>query len=124
MYWGDLSPKGAPSEREAKKQRSLRLKKIMNRYLEKIKKIIEEDLQDENVAIALYGSFAAGTNHHASDIDIAIIPKGKLKRAKLSSIREKLDELTIPYSVDLVDFSIVSDDFKKIALLNAKWWRK
>jgi len=97
---------------------------ILNRYLSEIRKIIEKEMQDENVAIALFGSFATGNQQPASDIDIALIPKGKLNKSKVSNLREKLTELTVPYSVDLVDFDLVSEQFKKIALRNAQWWRK
>lgn len=95
----------------------------MKNYIEIIREIVVKDLDDEDVSIALFGSFAAGTNTEASDIDIAVIPKGKLKRWKLSLLREKLEELAVPYVVDLVDFSIVSESFKNTALTNVLWWR-
>lgn len=95
----------------------------MKNYIEIIREIVVKELDDEDVSIALFGSFAVGTNTVASDIDIAVIPKGKLKRWKLSLLREKLEELTIPYVVDLVDFSIVSESFKNTALTNVLWWR-
>lgn len=95
----------------------------MKNYIEIIREIVVKELDDEDVSIALFGSFAAGTNTEASDIDIAVIPKGKLKRWKLSLLREKLEELAVPYVVDLVDFSIVSESFKNTALTNVLWWR-
>ena len=95
----------------------------MKNYIEIIREIVVKELDDEDVSIALFGSFATGTNTEASDIDIAVIPKGKLKRWKLSLLREKLEELAIPYVVDLVDFSIVSESFKNTALTNVLWWR-
>jgi predicted nucleotidyltransferase len=96
---------------------------MTDKYLEIIKHFVVNELANEDVAIALFGSFATSTNTGISDIDIAIIPKGKLQRWKLSIIREKLEELTILYSIDLVDFSMVSERFKKIALTDALWWR-
>ena len=96
---------------------------MTNKYLEIIKRFVVNELADEDVAIALFGSFATSTNTGISDIDIAIIPKGKLQRWKLAIMREKLEELTIPYCIDLVDFSMVSERFKKIALTDALWWR-
>lgn len=92
-------------------------------YIETIREIIVKELNEEDVSIALFGSFAAGTNTEVSDIDIAVIPKGELKRWKLSLLREKLEELAIPYVVDLVDFSMVSESFKNTALTNVLWWR-
>ena len=95
----------------------------ISNYLETIREIIVKELDEEDVSIALFGSFAAGINTEVSDIDIAVIPKGKLKRWKLSLLREKLEELAIPYVVDLVDFSMVSESFKDTALQNVLWWR-
>jgi len=97
---------------------------MIKRYLSEIRQIIDKEMQNENVAIALFGSFATGTQQPASDIDIALIPKGKLNKSKVADLREKLTELTVPYSVDLVDFDQVSEQFKKIALQDAQWWRK
>lgn len=98
-------------------------KEMMQRYLEIIRQFVLKELDSEDVSIALFGSFATGTNTDVSDIDIAVIPRGKWKRSKLSLIREKLEELPVPYTVDLVDFSIVSEQFRKTALTNVLWWR-
>jgi len=92
-------------------------------YIDTIREIIVKELDEEDVSIALFGSFAAGTNTEVSDIDVAVIPKGKFKRWKLSLLREKLEELAIPYVVDLVDFSMVSESFKNSALTNVLWWK-
>ena len=92
-------------------------------YIETIREIIVKELNEEDVSIALFCSFAAGTNTEVSDIDIAVIPKGDLNRWKLSLLREKLEEVTIPYVVDLVDFSKVSESFKNTALTNVLWWK-
>ncbi|MCX6162158.1 MAG: nucleotidyltransferase domain-containing protein [Ignavibacteriae bacterium] len=97
---------------------------MSQQYLNIVKKFILDELAEEDAEIALFGSFAAGTNTNISDIDIAVIPKGKMKKWKLSILREKLEELTIPYTIDLVDFSNVSERFKKIALTDALWWRR
>lgn len=108
----------------------------MNKHLELIKKYLLNELEGEEVSIALFGSMALGAVHEASDVDIAVIPRGKWNtggnpslaehtsyRDKLTLIREKLEEMNIPYTVDLVDFSIVSDDFKTFALKNSIWWK-
>lgn len=97
---------------------------MANDNLNRIKNLVLKELQDEQVEIALFGSFATGDSNRASDVDVAIIPTGNFKKSKLSLLREKLEEETIPYSVEIVDFSIVSEAFKKTALQNAKWWRK
>ena len=86
---------------------------MLQDYLEKIKQNVLSELAEENVAIALFGSAAAGVETCASDVDVAIIPRGIMNRAVLSRVREKVEELTVPYVVDIVDFSMVSESFKK-----------
>lgn len=98
-------------------------KEMTQQYIETIRQFVLKELESEDVSIALFGSFTTGTNTDVSDIDVAVLPKGKWKRSKLSLIREKLEELTIPYTVDLVDFSMVSEQFRKTALANVLWWR-
>ena len=92
-------------------------------YINKIREIVINELGKEEVSIALFGSFAAGNNTESSDVDIAVIPKGENNSYKLSLLREKLEELTIPYIVEIVDFSTVSVSFKEAALKNAVWWK-
>jgi predicted nucleotidyltransferase len=92
-------------------------------YLNVIRELVIGELKNEEVSIALFGSFATGNNNESSDVDIAIIPKGKSNRYKLTSLREKLEELTIPYIVEIIDFSTVSASFRETALENAIWWK-
>jgi predicted nucleotidyltransferase len=97
---------------------------LINQYLEMIKERVLADLAGEDVAIGLFGSMAGGTAHRGSDVDIAVIPKGVWDRRKLTFLRERLEELNVPYVVELVDFSLVSRDFQEIALENVLWWKE
>lgn len=92
--------------------------------MEKVRKLVLEMLADEDVAIALFGSAANGTTTQASDIEVAIIPKGIVRRWKVAELREAGEELAIPFMVDIVDFLMVSDSFKEVALQSAIWWKK
>ena len=96
---------------------------MLQDYLERIKQNVLSELAEENVAVALFGSAAVGTETCASDVDVAIIPRGTMNRAALSRVREKLEEFSVPYVVDIVDFSMVSESFKNNALSHAIWWR-
>lgn len=98
------------------------IKKLKKDYIKIIKETIVNELKDEDVSIALFGSFASGCDNYSSDVDIAVIPKGR-KNLRLAGLREKLEELKIPYKVDIVDFTYVSDSFKETALKNAIWWK-
>ncbi len=96
---------------------------MLQNYLERIKQSVLSELAGEHVAIALFGSAAVGEDTVASDIDIAIIPRGGWNRWKLSFLREELDNLNVPYTVDLVDFSTTSEMFTTTALAGAIWWK-
>jgi predicted nucleotidyltransferase len=92
-------------------------------YLDKIKLCVLRYLAEENVAVAFFGSAAVGGDTYASDVDIAVIPKGKWNQWKLSLLREELDDLNVPYTVDIVDFTTSSETFRKTALARAIWWK-
>jgi predicted nucleotidyltransferase len=75
------------------------INKILNKYSE-----IE-------IAI-LFGSRAMNTNQPASDIDIAL--KGKINFDIVAKVRSELEESSLPYFFDIVDYhSINNPEFKK-----------
>ncbi len=79
--------------------------------------------EGEDVSIALFGSHASGKPGISSDVDIAVIPRGKIDDRKLALLRAELEESSIPYKVDVADFSFVSSDFREFALQGARWWK-
>jgi len=93
-------------------------------YIEMIKEVVLAGLSDEDVSIALFGSMVNKKIHRASDVDVAIVPRDGWERRKLVLLRERLENLNIPYNVELVDFSSVSGKFREVALQNVIWWRK
>ena len=90
--------------------------------LEEAKRIILAGLKGYNVAVFLFGSRARGTAGPISDIDVAIYPKECLPAGLLSTIREELEESGIPYSVDLVDLTQLSQSWlEKIQRDGVAW---
>ena len=96
----------------------------MNPYLEQIRTCILSELGDQNVSIALFGSRARGDARRGSDVDIAVIAHGRWDERTMVYLREKLEELNVPYKVDVVDFSVVSDEFRQLAFQSLIWWRQ
>ena len=80
-------------------------------YLKKIRKLILNSLKGQEFQLFLFGSQVEGRDVQASDIDIAILPITVFPRGLLSQIREKLEESSIPYPVDLVDLSRSNPEF-------------
>jgi predicted nucleotidyltransferase len=95
-----------------------------NKYLEELKNLALAILKDEKVRIILFGSRARGDHNTVSDVDIGLLPYGELDKNKVIILREKIEDLNIPYKVELVNFSEVSEDFKKEALKGAVIWKE
>lgn len=94
-----------------------------NKYLTVLRKVAVDFLKDEKVKIILFGSRSRKDNFPASDVDIGIIPLERIDERKLILLREKIEELNIPYKVDIVNFDDVSSDFKKEAQKDAVLWK-
>lgn len=90
--------------------------------IEKLKKLFITFFKNEDVKIIIFGSRARGDFSKSSDIDIGIIGEN-INRKKLVLIREYVEEMNIPHKVDIVDFSTVSNKFRKIALNEAIYWK-
>ncbi len=98
------------------------VKEILN-PLEKLKEIFLRFLKDEEAKVVLFGSRARGEFVNTSAVDIGIIMGKSADRNKLVLLREYIEELNIPYKVEIVDFSTVSEKFKEKVLKEAVVWK-
>ncbi len=92
-------------------------------YVKLLKKLILDFLKDDNVKIIFFGSRARGDDTAFSDVDIGIIPCKGFENKKLTLLREHIENSTIPYKIDIVDFSVVSDDFEDEVIKDAEIWK-
>ena len=97
---------------------------IYRKSLEQIKSVILDAFRDDDIRIILFGSRARGDYNRRSDIDIGILPRKKYNYKKLIFLKEKLENINIPYKVDIVDISKVSEIFRKKALKEGEIWKK
>ena len=97
--------------------------KTENRYLLKLKELVLASLKDEKVKIILFGSRGRQDNHSTSDVDIGLIPHGGMDKKKVVLLKEKVEDLNIPYKVEIVDFSEVSESFKREAMKGMIVWK-
>ena len=81
--------------------------------LEQAKAIAIDALRAYPVKVILFGSWAKGTQHQNSDIDIAVEPYRSLPRGVLANLREKFEQSSIPYHVDVMDLSSVTSVLKE-----------
>lgn len=87
---------------------------------EKIKsdilKIAGKHLDLNQYKLFFFGSRVIGKRNDRSDIDIGIMGAMPVSPAAFSEIEDEIENLPILYSIDIVDFSKVSEKFKQVAL--------
>lgn len=94
-----------------------------NRFMPILRKLICDYVKDYPVKVYLFGSRARNTSHSLSDFDIALLPEIPLPTGFLSQLKDKIDESTIPYSVDLIDLTLVDETFRNKILAEAIQWK-
>lgn len=87
---------------------------------EQIKKIIFRFLDLKEYQVFIFGSWATGKAKKFSDYDVGIWGKKPLPSVTKVLIEEALEESDLPYKVDVVDFSLLPQKFKKVALSKTK----
>src|SRR3990172_3146384 len=80
--------------------------------LDRVKGIVRRVLGPSPADVYLFGSWAGGAQPPTSDIDVAIESAEPLPRALLASLREALEESTIPNRVDVVDLAETDAAFR------------
>lgn len=58
-------------------------------------------------SVVIYGSRAKGSHRPGSDIDLSI--KGELAFAELMQLEDQIDDLLLPYSVDLSQYRLLAN---------------
>jgi predicted nucleotidyltransferase len=96
---------------------------VRERAIQELRRIVLGALEGHDAAVYLYGSHARGEVRHASDIDVAILPRGELPRGFFADLAEIIEESTIPYDVDLVDMREVAPSFRNEVLRTGVKWR-
>jgi predicted nucleotidyltransferase len=97
------------------------MNRFNQKYLAQIKEIIFSIIDAKEYKVFLFGSRATKNIKRNSDIDIGFIGKKPMGKAYYKIIN-KIEESDIPYKVDIIDFSLVDEKFKKIALQEIEIW--
>jgi len=97
--------------------------KMKNGCLLILKDLTLSLLGDEPLTVILFGSRAREEHHPFSDVDIGLIPHGEFEEGKISLLREQVEDLNIPYKVEIVNLSEVSEEFKKEAVKSIIVWK-
>ena len=78
--------------------------------------ILRKYLNLEEYKVFFFGSRVRGDNFPRADIDIGILGKKRVAPEIMFQIKEEIEKIPTLYQIDLVDFSQVSEKFKKEAL--------
>ena len=65
--------------------------------------------------VFLFGSRGSGTPREGSDIDVGIEGAEPISSGALAAIQDEIDALPTLYKIEIVDFSRVTETFKKVA---------
>lgn len=91
--------------------------------LRTLKETVTTSLKNEKVKIILFGSRARGNNHLSSDVDIGIILAGEFDEKPITLLREKIENLNIPYKIEIVNLSEVSEEFRNEIMKDFIVWK-
>ena len=97
--------------------------KYRKKWLGELREMLFKNIDTSKYAIFLFGS-AVNNLVKAHDIDIGILGNEKLPIRTESDIYYIIEESIIPMKVDIVDFAVVSDDFRKTAFSEIEIWNK
>ncbi len=93
------------------------------KYLKIIKDIVLSNIDPTKHFVFLFGSRAKVKHRKSSDVDIGIMGEKPIGRVYYKIINE-IEQSIVPYKVDVVDFSLVDEKFKKIALEKIIVWNQ
>jgi len=80
-------------------------------YLILVQNILKSVVPDCKVMV--FGSRTNAKSKKFSDIDLAIIGKERLPLSVLIRLKEAFSESDLPYMVDILDWNLVSPEFRK-----------
>jgi predicted nucleotidyltransferase len=96
--------------------------RLMNDFKKQIHFMTLEAFKDTDACIFLFGSRVDGTSATYSDYDLGFFADIDID-SKIVELKEAFQNSNIPFKVDLVNFSHVSTEFKKIALAKVEIWK-
>lgn len=91
---------------------------MQERYLDLVRQLISKHFDTRKTRVFLFGSAVRGEFFH--DLDLGFT--GEVDRSRLGNLQEDLEESTLPYKVDLIDFNAVDAGFREHVLKEKIVW--
>ena len=83
---------------------------ISTEHLESVKSILHKHVP--SVSVWAFGSRVEGAAGKYSDLDLVIISKDEIPDETISALKEDFSESEIPFRVDVLDWSRISEEFR------------
>jgi type I restriction enzyme S subunit len=93
-------------------------------YIKLLRDLILNRIDKEKYAVFIFGGRARGRTGKAVDIDIGLLGNAPMGIDRLAELYNAIEESSIPYKVDLVDFYVVDPQFRNIALSDILIWNQ
>ena len=81
-------------------------------HLETVKRILAHHIPECDVW--LFGSRTTGTAKPHSDLDLVLVTPQPLTTLRMADLRAAFEESALPIKVDLVDWSLISPEFREV----------
>lgn len=92
-------------------------------YLKEIRDCILKELVSFDIKVVVFGSVARGETSRSSDVDVGLLPRQPMQNSVFARLKEKIENLNVPYKVDLVNLNEVSEKFRKNILKESIVWK-
>jgi len=83
--------------------------------IKKLQDILFQYIDPKEYSLFIFGSRSKGSEKKYSDIDIGIEGKKSLSFGIIAKLEDAFENSDLPYTVDVVDFSTVTPQFKAVA---------
>ena len=104
------------------RSRNIQSTPIAVKSITQARSLVQEETGTLDVTVYLFGSWARGEAASYSDIDIAVDSPHPLPRGFLSQLRERFEESTIPYRVEVVDLRRTDPAFRQRVIREGVRW--
>lgn len=82
---------------------------------QEVAKIVREELSGKPYRAFFFGSRVTGSAAPNADLDVGVEGEGPLPVEIAGAIRARVEAIRTLYTVDVVDFAMLSADFKHVA---------
>ena len=83
--------------------------------------IVRTELAGTQFFAFFFGSRVSKTNSPTSDLDLGLEGETSVPENIMRSIKSRCDALPTLYSIDIVDFFLLSPEFKRVAKSHIEW---